>query len=357
MPTAGFSHIKLSAEQSSSGSGPSEFKLQTSTDLSHWSDVPQGGVHINDASSYGCPKQSCKLVNLSLPNTDDKQLLYIRWLVNANKAVDRDENPTGIRGGGSSRIRSIQVTGERIKGKQPAAPTIALMHAPLDHADKVSAADPLKIKFSKMVSVADEQSISVTDEQGRQAAGLKFQITDDHTLLIQHDPFQYNQKVKVAIGKSAIKGEDGVPLARDLTWTFEVQDSPTMPKLINMTFNGDPKTSLSFAWYTDVKTDTKIQLIESSRMEGKGFPASSAKEYIGSSEEISTYMTQEDRTSGSKTKFYSHKVTAERLTPGTSYNFRVGNGTEWSEIGSFTTDTAKSEPFHFIVGSDSQASN
>ncbi|MEC0240331.1 glycosyl hydrolase family 8 [Paenibacillus dokdonensis] len=357
IPTAGFNQIKLSSEQSSSGSGPNEFKIQTSTDLSNWTDVPDGNVKMNTASSYDCPKQSCKLKNLALPLADDKELLYIRWMVSANKATNTDENPSGIGGGGSSRIRSIQVTGEPIKGKQPVHPTLDLTHTPLDQAEKASAADPLKIKFSKKVNLADEQDIRVTDEQGQPAPGLKFEITEGTLLQIQHNPLTYSTKYKVFIGKSAIKGDDGNLLARDLTWSFTVQDSPTMPKLINMTFNGDPKTSLAFAWYTDIKTETKIQLIEASRMQGNEFPAAAAKEYSGSAEEISTYMTKEDRTTGSKTKFYSHKVTADRLTQGTTYKYRVGNGTEWSPIGSFTTDTEKSQPYRFIVGSDSQASN
>ncbi|MFU1792621.1 glycosyl hydrolase family 8 [Paenibacillus azoreducens] len=355
--TAGYSHIKLSSEQSSSGSGPNEFKVQTSTDLSKWTDVPNGIVKMNTVSSYDCPQQSCKLAGLSLPQADDDQgILYIRWLVNANKATNADENPDGIGGGGSSRIRNIQVTGEPIQGKQPVTPTIDLTKSPAEQAVKVPAKEPLKIQFSKKISVADAEAISVKDEKGQPASGLKWEIAAGNTLLIQHDPFAYSTKYKVAIDQKALKGEDGIPLARNVAWDFTVQDSPTMPKLINMTFNGDPKTSLSFAWYTDVMTDTKLQLIEASRMEGKEFPAAAAKEYSGAAEEISTFVTKADRESGSKTEFYTHKVTANDLKPGTVYKFRVGSEKEWSTVGSFTTDTAKPEPFHFIVGSDSQAS-
>ncbi|MWV43306.1 licheninase [Paenibacillus sp. HJL G12] len=355
--TSGYSHIKLSSEHNSSGSGPNEFKIQTSTDAVQWTDVPNGMVKMNAVSDFDCPKQSCKLKNLSLPHADDKEILYIRWLVTTNKATNTDENPSGIGGGGSSRIRNIQVTGEPIAGQQPVTPTVELMHSPLHLAEKVPAAETLQIKFSKKISVADEQSIQVTDDQGKAATGLQFQIVDGQTLEIRHEPFPYGSKYKVSIGKPAIKGEDGVPLARNISWSFTVQDSPTMPKLINMTFNGDAKTSLSFAWYTDIMTPTRIQLAEASKVQGNDFSNAAVKEYSGSAEEIATYMTQEDRASGSKAKFYSHKVTADHLAPGTTYQFRVGNGTEWSEIGSFTTDTVKSQPFHFIVGSDSQASN
>ena len=50
-------------------------------------------------------------------------------------------------------------------------------------------------------------------------------------------------------------------------------------------------------------------------------------------------MSKADRSTGHKVKFISHKAAANHLKPGTKYRFRVGNGQEWSGIGSFTTDT------------------
>ncbi|EPY10770.1 MULTISPECIES: fibronectin type III domain-containing protein [Paenibacillus] len=132
------------------------------------------------------------------------------------------------------------------------------------------------------------------------------------------------------------------------------------PQLLNMTFNGGTKTSLAFAWYTPKEVSgTKLQVVEASEMENGTFPEAKATTYTGSSDIIETFMVKGDRSSKKKTKFASHKVTADNLKPGTSYRYRAGNGDAdgWGAIGSFTTDHADNRDFHFIVGSDSQASS
>lgn len=119
LATSAYKNIKLSSEQSSSGSGPNDFKIQVSLDRTVWTDVPGGTVQMKTVSSYSCPGQSCKLSKLSLPNADDKELLYIRWLVNSNLATNSKDNPEGIGEGGSSKIRNIRVTGDLILEKHP----------------------------------------------------------------------------------------------------------------------------------------------------------------------------------------------------------------------------------------------
>ncbi|WP_120465093.1 glycosyl hydrolase family 8 [Paenibacillus aceti] len=151
-------------------------------------------------------------------------------------------------------------------------------------------------------------------------------------------------------------GDDGIGLVRDISRSFTVQDSPVTPKLINMTFNADPKTGIAFAWYTDAMTDSIVQVAEASSTTGAAFPEEQGMlEFRGTGEEIETFMSKADRSTGQKTKFISHKVIAEQLKPGTAYRFRVGNGQEWSKVGSFTTDAAQLQSYRFIVGSDSQA--
>lgn len=95
---------------------------------------------------------------------------------------------------------------------------------------------------------------------------------------------------------------------------------------------------MAFAWYTDTSAATKVQVAESTGT-GNLFPKEGFLEFTGSSE-ISTYMTKSDRTTGKKKKFFSHKASADGLKPGTDYVFRVGDGSIWSSVGSFTTDTA-----------------
>ncbi|WP_256872217.1 glycosyl hydrolase family 8 [Paenibacillus sp. 79R4] len=355
MSTAGFENIAISSEQNSSGSGPNDFKLQMSTDQATWTDVKNGIIQMNTSSSYNCPQDTCKLKNLPLDGADDKELLYIRWVVNSNTPTNTVDNPSGIGGGGSSRIRNIYVTGDPIAGKTPVIPTMDLSQLPKHGAEKVAVDAPLTVKFNKNISIS-KPSVSIIDGNGHEIEATAA-VSGGHTLRINHPEFMYGATYTVSIPRQAIMAEDGVPLVRDISWSFTTQDSPLIPKLINMTFNAKPKTGIAFAWYTDIMTATKVQVVEASRMTGGAFPEQEAMEFTGTGEEIGTFMSKADRSTGYKAKFISHKAAANNLKPGTRYRFRVGNGQEWSKVGSFTTDTAQHQPYRFIVGSDSQASS
>ncbi|WP_438497827.1 fibronectin type III domain-containing protein [Paenibacillus sp. IHBB 3054] len=357
LSTSAYKNIKLSSEQSSSGSGPNDFKVQVSSDRTVWTDVPGGTVQMKTVSSYSCPGQSCKLSKLSLPNADDKELLYIRWLVNSNLATNSKDNPEGIGEGGSSKIRNIRVTGDLIPGKTPIPPTIDKSHSPEDGAEKVSVTAPVEVEFNKSIKLMNQQAITIRDDQNQPIPTLTAEVINQTTLRIGHGGLGQGKMYRVSIPKTAVQGIDGSPMIRNVEWSFTTQPSASQPNLINMTFNGDTKTSMSFAWYTNISAETKVQTAESAGGTGNEFPNEGVLEFTGSSEEISTYMTKSDRTTGKKKKFFSHKATANGLKPGTKYVFRVGDGSVWSSIGSFETDTATSQPYRFIVGSDSQASS
>ncbi|EJW19606.1 putative fibronectin type III domain protein [Paenibacillus alvei DSM 29] len=73
------------------------------------------------------------------------------------------------------------------------------------------------------------------------------------------------------------------------------------PQLLSMTFNGDTKTSLAFAWYTPKEiTGTKLQVVEASEMVNGAFPEAKAITYTGSSDIIETFMVKGDRSSNKK---------------------------------------------------------
>lgn len=356
--TSGYRHIALSSEQNSSGSGPNDFKVQVSTDhQATWNDVPNGTIQMNVSSSYDCPKQHCRLVDLPLPDVDDKELLYIRWIVGSNTAANTEENPSGIGGGGSSSIRNIRVTGDPIPGQTAIVPTIDLTRLPGNAVENAPVNVPLTVKFNKTIVLNEEKSVAITDDNNQSLSKIKADVVNGDTLQISHPSLAYGKTYKVSIPRGMIKGTDNAVLVRDIAWSFTTQHSPTMPKMINMTYNGDPKTSIALTWYTDQLTKSILQVIEASKAQGNHFSAKQAVEFVGHEEEISTFVTKNDRASGKKTKFVSHKASANRLKPGTTYLFRVGNGGEWSAVGSFTTDTAANKPFRFIVGSDSQASS
>ncbi|WP_334074602.1 MULTISPECIES: metallophosphoesterase family protein [Paenibacillus] len=250
LSTKGYGNIALSSQQTSSGTGPRDFKVQYSTDNKNWTDVPELSLKMA-RSSFNCPGNSCKLDNAPLPAAAENQdTLYIRWIVSSNTNTKGSQ---GIGDTGSSLIKDIRITGT--------------------------------------------------------ATGT--------------------------------------------------QEPQTEPKLINMTLVGDTKTSRSFAWYTDVHSPSVLQVVEASKAAGSDFPEHEALTFQGTTEEIATYVTKSDRKANKKKKFYSHKVAATALTPGTTYRYRVGSGAanSWSRVGSFTTDTAQAEPFRFIAGADSQASS
>ncbi|WP_082651251.1 glycosyl hydrolase family 8 [Paenibacillus etheri] len=354
--TTGFENITLSSEQNSSGSGPRDFKVQTSVDRKTWEDVPNTNLKMA-VSSFDCPGDTCRLVNTPLLNSNDREILYIRWIVSSDS--NTRGNDEGIGGSGSSRIRNIKVSGEPIPGKEPVIPTVDLVQQPADGSGNVPPEAPVEIKFNKAITLDPGYAVRFADENHQPVDGVTLEVLNRDTLRINHPPLTYGKSYTVTVPKELIKGADHVPLVREASWSFGVQDSPLAPKSINMTFNGDPKTSIALAWYTDAMTDTVVQVVEASKVMGNIFPENGALTYQGVAEEIETFMSKSDRSTNHKTKFISHKVIADQLQPGTAYKFRTGNGKsgDWSSIGSFTTDAAGHQPFRFIAGSDSQASS
>lgn len=102
---------------------------------------------------------------------------------------------------------------------------------------------------------------------------------------------------------------------------------------------GDGATGRGFCWYTNEKTDTDLELIESSRFTGD---FSDARLY-----------------SGKAVKYrgrWSHQVAVTDLAPGTAYTYRVGDRSRnlWSEACAFRTDDGDAQ-FSFLAIADVQA--
>ncbi len=124
-------------------------------------------------------------------------------------------------------------------------------------------------------------------------------------------------------------------LASVITGTASAQSaSGTAPFRISVTVNGDTATSRGFCWYTPENAETKIE-----------FDGVDASAY-----------TVEDVVCEEWDGNYMHKLVVTGLTKGTTYKFRVGDGTAWSEWGTFTTDNAD-DKVSFINIADVQASN
>lgn len=116
---------------------------------------------------------------------------------------------------------------------------------------------------------------------------------------------------------------------------FAADEADYTPYRISVSMNGDAGTQKGLCWYTASETDSVVQVY----LNGEAFPA-----------DVS------DVTGADWEGAYMHKVTVKGLLPGKLYTYRVGNGSVWSDIGSFVTDNGD-DSFSFIEISDVQASS
>lgn len=107
------------------------------------------------------------------------------------------------------------------------------------------------------------------------------------------------------------------------------------PFRISVAMNGSAESQRGFCWYTKDKTGSKVEIIDA---------AGNAAGTISATEELDWNDN------------YMHKVTVSGLTPGKTYSYRVGDGTNWSDYGKFVTDDGD-DSFSFVEISDVQASN
>lgn len=355
-PTAGFENLALSSEHSASGSGPRDFVVEVSTDRVAWTEVP-GSAITAATHTFDCPGGTCRLRDVPLPpEAAGADVLYLRWIMASDSPSNTNDNST-VGGYGDSFLRNIRISGDRVAGSPTADPTFDVLSTPADASLTIARDVPISVRFNKDIRVADATGIRIVDEDGAPAKGVTPTASGD-TLSIAHDAFGFGHRYTVSIAASAIAGVDGVPSTRDISWSFSTVVKT--PSTFSMNINGDPRTRMGFAWYTPPQiSDTKVQLAPAAAQDGDAFPTDGVIEFTGTSEVIDTFVTAEDREARRMTTFSSHRATATGLTPGTSYVYRVGDGTAngWGRIGTFTTDAPAAEPFHFIFSADSQASD
>jgi hypothetical protein len=99
--TIGFSDLKLSSVQRSSGTGPRDFKIQYNIG-SGWNDVSGGTISVGNDNTTGV------VSDLSLPaGCDNISSVLVRWIMTSNTSV----NNAAVQSTGTSRIDDIYVTG------------------------------------------------------------------------------------------------------------------------------------------------------------------------------------------------------------------------------------------------------
>lgn len=118
------------------------------------------------------------------------------------------------------------------------------------------------------------------------------------------------------------------------------------PATIVTTWTDDPKTSIAITWHTSNKEDIAIaQLVKGT--EAVDFEGKQVITVEGNTTSIEI--------DGGK-KQSVHKVAVSGLEPGTTYQYRVGNGAAdgWSKTYAFTTEAEDVNEFSFIHVTDSQ---
>ncbi|TZE81524.1 fibronectin type III domain-containing protein [Calorimonas adulescens] len=125
--------------------------------------------------------------------------------------------------------------------------------------------------------------------------------------------------------------------------------SPTgagiIPDHVTLTWTDDPATTQTITWRTD--TAVKSGIVEYAReSDASQFPGN-ALTVKATTREFSTDLGD----------INIHTATITGLVPGTRYVYRVGDGTNWSEVFTFTTETDKTDSFKFLIFGDSQSGN
>ncbi len=114
---------------------------------------------------------------------------------------------------------------------------------------------------------------------------------------------------------------------------------------ITLTWSGDPQTTQTITWKTGL-SDVAEQVQYAEEIKGQAFPQN-LKSAISRTEELVTNWGPMN----------IHSVTLADLKPGTSYLYRIQEGSEWSEFHRFTTAPTQVNHFKFLVFGDSQSSH
>lgn len=139
--------------------------------------------------------------------------------------------------------------------------------------------------------------------------------------------------------KKSIKTVISVILCLCMVFGFSVASSAETAdyKRIVSVFNDDPKTMIGISWYTQSDSPSEVKIYSSGK-------------------DVTSQVTLDKAAVTSFEGNYVHKVTVKGLTPGTKYDYKVGDGATWSDYYTFTTDDGDSSVDYISVG-DPQASD
>ncbi|MDI6604515.1 MAG: fibronectin type III domain-containing protein, partial [Thermoanaerobacteraceae bacterium] len=112
-----------------------------------------------------------------------------------------------------------------------------------------------------------------------------------------------------------------------------------MPDHITLTWTQDPMTTQTITWRTDTTVNSgKVQYGKDSALKDAKTVDEKARKFTSDLGDMNI-----------------HSVTLTGLEPGTKYYYKVGDGTNWSDIHTFTTEAKDTNSFKFLIFGDSQS--
>ena len=235
-----------------------------------------------------------------------------------------------------------------------------------------SIADPTIASINKGTVIGlkpGKTTITVITEDGGHTATAALEVEQKvfHPLVIEADA-KYEAKdytvpsyIQMVIAKEAARRDSTAANVADLQAKINALQPYQAPYDVVVNINGDPKTQMAFAWFTnETMKEGKVQLVAKANATEADFANATT---IDAATETTKPLPYAVDDSGILWKakmdkdqahtYTTHKAIATGLTPNTTYTYRVGVDGYWSEMGTFITAPATAEEFSFIYMSDS----
>ena len=148
---------------------------------------------------------------------------------------------------------------------------------------------------------------------------------------------------RIPLRMQATKGE---LVSQVLDLTILPQLGTETPEHVTLTWTNDPQTTQHFTWKTNTAVqDSVVEVVPAT--DGDGFQSEAVEQFTG----------KKVLFSDPEGEMNIHHVEASGLQPGTTYQYRVGDGTDsgWSNVNTFTTASSEDDPFRFMFVADTQA--
>ncbi|MBO5404632.1 MAG: DUF4957 domain-containing protein [Paludibacteraceae bacterium] len=233
-------------------------------------------------------------------------------------------------------------------------------------------ADPAIVKLENSTLIAlnpGETTVTVTTEDGGFTATATVVVEQKqfHPLVIEADnmyaaeDYTVPSYVQMLVAKEAARRDSTAANVAALQAKIEALQSHKAPYDVVVNINGDPRTNMAFAWFTnETMTEGQVQLVAKADATEADFAEAITIEATTEKTNPLPYAVDDSgilwKTKMDKDQahtYTSHKAIATGLTPNTTYTYRVGVDGYWSEMGTFITAPEKTNEFSFIYMSDS----